>query len=445
MKRTKALYENVTMRGRTVYIWLPLGPGKGRRRLAASWIRYNPNGRKTVESTLKAGFETLTRLETLLVNTLPPRWDIIKAIHDGRLDLQEVEATLMLPDGVKQLESKITSDAEQERRDTAVAPLIAQWPAMPLDSGTIPQETTRTDRRRRMNRIAACLPTLGQWTPDGLQEILRCVGTPKDGEPREPVGNWETQRTYRTDLRMFGAWLVARGLLLANPATDLKVDPRETRDIRNVSFDVLRRIYLQLPPGPPRDAFGLMMATGAEPQVVARVTPERLRPAEQKVELWGTKNAYRRRVAFVESWFWPRLVTLARGKRPDEALIPMTRFAIADSVREAVRALRMEDPALDLHADFVPYDVRHSFAARYVASGAVLRVLADQLGHRDERMIIQLYGRFRSDTSALAALESQAVKFVRAPVSALAAKDETPASASSDLTVPDSTSSVASM
>ena len=419
MTRPKALYENVTIRGRTVYIWLPKGPGKGRRRLAARWIRHDPNGRSKPESKLKAGYETLTRIETLLVNTVPPRWDLVAAIHDGRLDLHTVHATLMQPDGVKRLEEQLTSETEQGRLDTLVAPLIDEWPAMPLGKQTRPEEQTRIERRNRMRRIALTLPTLRHWTPDALQRVLSPDTDALETRELKGVGNWETQRTYRNDLKMFCAWLVVQGYITVNPAEELRVDKREQRAIRCVSFDVLKRIHQQLPPGPARDAFGLMMATGAEPQVVARVTPECLRPKEQKVVLSGTKNQYRTRVAFVESWYWPRLVELAKGKRSTDGLIPMTRFDIADAVREAVQALRDADPDIDIPEDFRPYDVRHSYAARYVAAGAVFRVLADQLGHKDERMIIALYGRFRADTSALAAFESQAVTFRTAPAATL--------------------------
>ena len=59
---------------------------------------------------------------------------------------------------------------------------------------------------------------------------------------------------------------------------------------RCVDFPVLDRIYEALPAGPIRDAFGLMMATGAEPQVVERVTADGVRESDQHVYLNGTKN-----------------------------------------------------------------------------------------------------------------------------------------------------------
>lgn len=138
-----------------------------------------------------------------------------------------------------------------------------------------------------------------------------------------------------------------------------------------------------------------MIASGAEPGVVGRVGREHVRRSAEKVWLDGTKNGYRKREADVERWFRPTLLRLAHESAGSATpLMPVSRFAIAEAVREAVATLRERNPLVEIPADFRPYDARHSFAARYVAAGAVLQVVASQLGHEDETMGVRLHDRF---------------------------------------------------
>ena len=95
---------------------------------------------------------------------------------------------------------------------------------------------------------------------------------------------------------------------------------------RCVDFPVLDRIYEALPARPIRDAFGLMMATGAERQVVERGTADGVRESDQHVYLNGTKNEYRARWACVEKWYRPTLLRLKKDKRKGTLLIPVSRF-----------------------------------------------------------------------------------------------------------------------
>ena len=68
--------------------------------------------------------------------------------------------------------------------------------------------------------------------------------------------------------------------------------------------------------------------------------------------------------------------------------------------RPAVR--RAELDGLTFH------DLRHSYASLMVASGASPHVIAEQLGHRDARLVLQRYGHLYPGASRQAAIEAVA-------------------------------------
>jgi integrase len=51
--------------------------------------------------------------------------------------------------------------------------------------------------------------------------------------------------------------------------------------------------------------------------------------------------------------------------------------------------------ALKLLSGYTMHDARHSFAVRYMKAGVEPQHIADNLGHRDATMVLQIYGRFR--------------------------------------------------
>ncbi len=406
-----AKFEHVMIRGQTVYANIPLAPGGSRRRVALSWLRAKAEQTdkglvldlKDANAKLKLGSAVLSRIETHLVVCQVPQWDIIAAIHDERVSVQHVATELATVDGVQRLVSQLQQMAAAHTAAVEVAPLVDRWPAMPLDKTIEPTPATRKNRRARMKVLASRLPLLSNWTTAGLQGVINPAG-----QNGTPVGKGSTQMTYLRDTKLFCAWLMAQGLLNHDPSVGVTVQQDEKKEMRCVDFAVLMKLYDALPAGHIRHGFGLMMSTGGEPQVLDRLTGGDVRRTDRHVRLRGTKNSYRTRWAFVENWFWPTLEALAEGRRSDEKLIPVTRFQLADAVRAAVAELRAREPELDLPADFRPYDARHSFAARYVKAGAVLKVIASQLGHKDERMVIALYGQFRVETSGLANFQQTA-------------------------------------
>lgn len=395
-------YENVILRGRTVYARLPFAADGSRRRVALPWVKLKEEGRG-VDAALKLGRDVLARLEDHLVKCAAPKWEIIAAIHDGTLAVQEVHSDLAHKDGVERLEERLKEGRASKHAAVEVAPLVDRWPAMPLENTIEPTPATRENRRSRMKAIAKRLPLIKDWTTDELQRVIN-----PSGKGAEPVGIGSTQMTYLRDARLFCGWLISKGILTEDPTRGVTVQRDAKKKARCTDFSVLMKVHAALPAGPIRDGFGLMVATGAEPQTVSRVTAGDVKHDSQQVTLHGTKNEHRERTAFVESWYWPTLVKLAMNRRSSEQLIPVDRFQLADGVRKAVQRLRAEDPDLDLEADFRPYDARHSFAARYVKAGAVLKVVARQLGHKDERMVIALYGHFMVEPSGLAHLQNAA-------------------------------------
>lgn len=406
----KAAYENVLLRGRTVYISLPFAPNGKRRRVALSWLKVKSKPHDAgADTKLKQGRDVLARIEDRLVACAAPKWNLIEAIHDGRIPLQKVHATLAEPDGVKLLEALLSSHKSSALSTHAVAPLVAEWPATAIGKLERPTLATLKNRRARMSKLAEQLPTLAQWTTAALQSVISPDESIAGATNGKNGLNGATQRTYVRDASMFCKWLIHRGLLAKDPTTGVTVGKYQETQARCVDFPVLERIYEALPAGPIRDAFGLMMATGAEPQVVERVTADGVRENDQHVYLNGTKNQYRARWACVEKWYWPTLLRLKKDKRKGAWLIPVSRFQIADAVRAVTQQLRADAPDLEIPADFRPYDARHSWAARYVSAGVPLQVVATQLGHKDATMVIRLYGKYRANTSLLAEYESRAL------------------------------------
>lgn len=397
-------YPHVLMRGRTVYASLPLSPDGRRRRLALSWLKLDPGG-KGEETLLRRGAEVVARIETQLVRSSVPRWEVIEAMHGGVLTVQAVNAELAHPQGVQRLLDRLTErrtrDMHEQWAVTPVAPLVDEWPALAPGRRVRPTETTVANRRSRVRRVAEELPTLGRWTTAELQRVISPGD--RDGNTRTPIGNADTQRTYVRDLRLFCRWLISIGKLPTDPTHGMVVDAGTTPPIRAVPMDVLLRLHALLAPGAIADAFGFLIATGAEPQVLDRVTAGDVQIDRQRVWLAGSKNAYRRRWAYVEAWYLPTLRRLTETKKANERVFHVTRFHVARVVREAAAKLREQDPELALPTGFRPYDTRHSFAARYVERGAPLRALADQMGHANEAMIVRLYGRYRADVGSLRA------------------------------------------
>ena len=242
------------------------------------------------DTKLKQGRDVLARIEDRLVACAAPKWNLIDVIHDGRIPLQEVYATLAEPDGVKLLEARLSGPQRSALAMLTVAPLAAEWPATAIGKLERPTLAILKNRRARMSKLAQQLPTQNQWTTAALQSVISPDESITGATVGKKVFNGATQRTYVRDASMFCKWLMQRGVLAKDPTAGVTVGKYKETQARCVDFPVLDRIYEALPAGPIRDAFGLMMATGAEPQVVERVTADGVRESDQHVYLNGTKN-----------------------------------------------------------------------------------------------------------------------------------------------------------
>ena len=83
-----------------------------------------------------------------------------------------------------------------------------------------------------MRGTALALPSLRHWPLKVLQRVLPPDTDAIETRDIKAVSNWETQHTYRNDLRMFCALLVGRGYLTVNPAEEVRADKREKQTIR---------------------------------------------------------------------------------------------------------------------------------------------------------------------------------------------------------------------
>lgn len=218
-----------------------------------------------------------------------------------------------------------------------------------------------------------------------------------------------TARRYRVGLRSFIDHLVMCKRLEFNPLAAIKppkkVLPRDRHltstnairlieafaDSENAALQaVVRRHRLQI-----ADLQGfnaLLCGAGVEVSVALGLTVGNVRLKEQEVFAPGTKTYNRRRVVRVAEWAWPWIEALARGRASHERLFASIgdRWIAADAFNAVISALISAEP--QTFTDYWMRDGRHTYAVRAIKAGTPPKVVATQLGHKDARMVHEVYG-----------------------------------------------------
>ena len=388
MRKTVKLPANVILRGNRYYIRIPADAKTNARRRVATWIGDVPGGEK-------AAAKLLARVENLL-SVVPPRWDLLQALNAGTLTLRQFDE-LMVTRGIPALEEHVANEARRQLEDTSLLELAREWPAVSPHSENTPQEASIKLRRTRVEQCARALRTLGHLTKEALEAHVKSRG------------NLGTQRAHRNDIAMFCDWLIEKALLTSNPARKVKLPKakRGSRKIRFQEFDDLMQVYEAMMHGAARDAFGFMNATAAEPGLCQTITSEHV-VDDRKIHIPGTKNETRDRQAIIEAWFMPRFRELLASTPTGKPLMPVTRFQIAKEVRAAVTRLIEKDPSFERLRRLRPYDARHSWAVRWLRDKrAPIGMVAEQLGHVDNEMVVTTYGVYIPKMDALLALDPE--------------------------------------
>lgn len=390
MRKTAKLPKNVIPRSGRFYIRVPADAKTRERRRLATWISVGPGG-------AQAAAAVLARVENLIA-VVPPRWDLLNALHSGVVTLRELDA-LLVTQGLGALEQRVATEARRLHEERSLLALAHEWPALCPTSTELPEAASIKLRRTRVDACAVAIGTVGKLTTAAIQTHLATRGNPA------------TQRSHRNDIAMFCDWLVTQGIIAANPAKGVVIPKAKLGEskIKFREFPDLMDVYNEMTPGPARDAFGFMNATAAETSICERIIPEHA-DRYREVNVPGRKNEARNRQAVIEAWFVPRWKELLANTPSGTPLMPASRFKIADEVRAAVQRLiaRDADRYQHLH-DLRPYDARHSWAARWLRDkGATIGMVSGQLGHVNHQMVIKHYGRWIPKTAALMALDPEA-------------------------------------
>lgn len=116
------------------------------------------------------------------------------------------------------------------------------------------------------------------------------------------------------------------------------------------------------------------------------------------IHVHGTKNHWRDRLVFVAPWAWPYIAAAAKGKLPDAPLF-VDQDGHPATYNRALAAHRAALKVLRLPRAYTMHDSRHSFAVRCMKAGIDPQLIANNSGHRDATMVLQIYGKYRVTSS----------------------------------------------
>lgn len=286
---------------------------------------------------------------------------VLVALKERTIDVgQIVEASLKGDAGYKAL---LTGSA------SAVLAVV-----VPQFMGTL--TGSRLERARvHLGKLLASGPvTVGDLTPTFLTQWLDTL----------PCGN-AGRRQYGITVRKLLRWCVAQGHLADVPAIPLAPNA-PPRDQWLDLPDVLRVLDATTHPVA-RAALAIMYGGGVEVQAVCKLRARDCDMAQRMVHARGTKNQFRDRQAFVESWAWAYIAPVLQSCLPDALVAPISHKMLWTRHRQALKACHL--PLLTLH------DSRHSWAVRAVKRGMPLQLVASNLGHHDATMVLSVYGKFR--------------------------------------------------
>lgn len=201
-----------------------------------------------------------------------------------------------------------------------------------------------------------------------------------------------TIRKRGMGMRQFCAYLVTRRILAENP---MEAVPLPSQGKPRCHFletpEAIRLANEQ--PSPYREYAAVLAGTGIEVSAALAIRRRDVDVAHREIHAPGTKTATRNRKVRVAEWAWPYVLTAIDGLLPDARLFAgvVDRWIQRDVHIAACRALQDEFP---IYRGYTPRDHRHTYAVRAVRAGTPLKVVATQLGHVNEQMVVKVYGNF---------------------------------------------------
>lgn len=266
-----------------------------------------------------------------------------------------------------------------ELDDVRLAPLVDDWQAWLAKRGT-PNAKERARYRQQIGTFVMADTRRSQFTRAALSSWLSGL----------TVG--ATNR-YHAAAASFGAFLVERGLIDANPMRAIRRAKEAAPRTRFLERDDATRVLAAMH-GPARVLAALCAASGMEYGAAVLVRRRDLDLSEWTVRARGSKTAHRNRTIAVRDVYGAREILRAAvaARLPDAKLCPVGN-------KVAVAALRDALAACHLSTDLTTHDWRHTFAVQALRDGWPLHLVAHQLGHGSSVLAQRVYGRFIPTTA----------------------------------------------
>lgn len=308
---------------------------------------------------------------------------LIDRVIAGTLRIEELyhnykEGTLqkLAPPSVEDASASLDLDLE---------PLVAEWEV---------KVRSLVEPNTAVSYIAAVRDLIPKGTP-----------FPKSEFTSSRLSSWLDHMTgkasakqYRwSGLHHFIRSLIRLKHLTENPASGIKRPPLPPpRDAHMDSDEVMR--LADAMPSPFREVIIFLNGTGAEVTPGLAVRRRDVNRKTREVMIRGTKNKYRKRMVRIAEWAWPTVEALIANKQSNDRLFDPQLVNRRNLLRVHTATLTrlIADGVLDeFHTGYTPRDARHTFAVRLVRAGVPLHLVAAQLGHKDARMVSEVYGKYQ--------------------------------------------------
>jgi integrase len=278
-------------------------------------------------------------------------------------------------------------------RDIDLSPLVDEW--LYSVATALAPETTE----RYMLYVRSLIPADAPFPRSQL--TAACIQQWISSRPVAPP----TQRKYRACLSSFCQYLVVQtGVLTHNPVRDtIAPSPGDARDRHIEMAEILALADEQEEPY--RTLAILLHATGLDLSVALRLKRRDVDVSRREIVSKRTKTRRNvaRRSPKVADWAWPYVERHIALLTPNAPLFAgINRWTASDKHRAACAAVGIEDYWLR--------DSRHTYAVRAIRAGASIEFVAEQLGHANTTMVLDVYGRYRPDETERTAWERRAAE-----------------------------------
>jgi integrase len=329
-----------------------------------------------------------------MVDELGPRgkrrWDLLRAVTDGRLTLAQLWDTYS-KNGVEGLAARLN--------DVDLSPLVEDFASSHAKRVTPAHAKLAKIYVRRF--IPDGKPFLrSSLTPNSITRFFDSleVKTTAKENPKLRAAASGTKLKHHAALSAFFRWAMMAGHLNENPLRHIEKPKPGLARSRHLSFANVLRLIEATPV--PFKAIESLAHCGMEVSAILRLTRGDVNLAEGTVHAKGTKTAWRDRTVPIQEWAQPHVKAATRGKHPAAKLFPEILNGRVYDVHEAT--------CEKLGAEFAHYrfhDARRSFAITALKNGATHEAVAYILGHKDASLVLRVYGRYAPNLDALRACD----------------------------------------